>query len=122
MTEWRYERDGLLIRVSLVGTRALISWRGVSDSAQPAAFLDSVNREAAQRLKDAEVTVDFTRLEYMNSATVGPLLSLVKLLDANGKPVLVLFSTVDWQRTHLKCMTTIARTLKHVRVEGRAAT
>jgi hypothetical protein len=119
MTDWRYERDGLQIFASLVGTRAMISWRGLSDSPNPAAFLDPVTTELTERLKGADVTVDFTRLEYMNSATVGPLLKLIKRLDANGTAILVLFSTIDWQRTHLKCMTTIARTLKHVKVEGR---
>jgi hypothetical protein len=33
---------------------------------------------------------------------------------------LVLYADSDWQRTQLRCMQTIARTLPHVQVEGRA--
>jgi hypothetical protein len=119
MTDRKYEHDGLVISVSKVGTQARISWSGVSDARHPGTFLDPVVAELIEQLKGFEVTVDFTELEYMNSATVSPMLSLVKLLDGNGKPVLVLFADGDWQRTHLKCMTAIARTLQNVKVEGR---
>jgi anti-anti-sigma regulatory factor len=119
MTEWKYEKDGLSIYASKTGARALVCWRGVSDSRSPGTFLNPFLLEIAQHLKDAEVTVDFTKLDYMNSATVAPLVNLIRQLDENGKAVLVLFSDVDWQRTHMKCMTAIARTLHHVRIEGR---
>ncbi len=119
MAEWNYEQDGLLISAVKTGLKALVTWKGVSDSRNPSSFLNPLVDELAKNLAGAEVTVDFTKLEYMNSATVGPLVHLIRQLDKNGKPVLVLFSDADWQRTHLKCMSAIARTLTHVRIEGR---
>jgi anti-anti-sigma regulatory factor len=121
MNDWKYEQDGLIITARKTGSKALVTWKGVSDSRTPGSFLNSVVSELATNLRDAEVTVDFTQLEYMNSATVAPLVNLIRQLDQNGKPVLVLFSDVDWQRTHLNCMSAIARTLGNVRIEGRSS-
>jgi hypothetical protein len=69
-------------------------------------------------MKGAEVTVDFSKLEYMNSATVSPLINFVKTLDGICTRILVLFSETDWQRTHLQCMRAIATTLRHVAVQS----
>lgn len=120
MTDMKFEHEGLVILASRTGTRCLIAWRGVSDGRSPAMFLNPVIKQLVELAKGSAVTVDFTRLDYLNSATVAPMLSLVRSLDANEQPVLVLFADIDWQRTHLKCMSAIARTLQHVKVEGRA--
>ena len=69
-------------------------------------------------MKGAEVTVDFTKLEYMNSATVSPLINFVKTLDGTCTRILVVFAQTDWQRTHLQCMRAIATTLRHTMVES----
>lgn len=122
MTDKRFEHEGLIIHASRAGTRCFITWRGISDARSPSAFLNPVIKELTEHAKGSEVTVDFSRLDYMNSATVGPMLSLVRLLDANQQSVLVLFAETDWQRTHLKCMSAIARTLRYVKVEGRPVT
>ena len=120
MTQWDYKHEGLTISASRAGSRAVVTWKGISDGRSPGTFLGPVIDELAVYLKSADVTVDFTQLEYMNSATVAPLVNLIKSLDASGHSVLVLFSDADWQRTHLNCMMAIARTMRNVRVEGKA--
>ncbi len=111
------EQDGLTWAVAVSPEQATIYWRGVADSRHPGTFLNPLIDEWASKLKNVEVTVDLSQLEFMNSATVTPLVNLVKALDANGKPVRVMFLDVEWQRIHGNCMRAIARTLKHVRVE-----
>ena len=78
-------------------------------------------RDLSEKMKGAEVTVDFTKLEYMNSATVSPLINFVKTLDGSlhAHPRAVLGA--DWQRTHLQCMRAIATTLRHVAVQSAPA-
>jgi hypothetical protein len=115
----KFEKDGLCIQMSRSGEQVSVCWLGVSDSRAPAAFLNPVIEQVVRGAKGAQVTVDFTQLEYMNSATVTPLISLVKALDDAGCRVLVLFAEVDWQRTHLQCMRAISRTMSNVCVEGR---
>jgi hypothetical protein len=121
MTTWRFENDGLVITLASSQQSASIVWTGVSDTRDPTVFLGPLTERLTSSVKGLETTVDFRKLEYVNSATVAPMISLVKALDANEMPVLVLFADADWQRTHLMCMKAIARTLKHVRVEGRSA-
>jgi hypothetical protein len=115
----KFERDGLCIQMERAAGQVTVSWLGVSDSRSPAAFLNPIIEQITSSAAGTQITVDFTRLEYMNSATVTPLISLVKSLDQAKAQVLLLFAEVDWQRTHLQCMKAIARTMSNVRVEGR---
>jgi hypothetical protein len=116
--KWRFEQDGLTISAFRANARGRVAWAGVSDSRTPALFLKPVLRDLSEKMKGAEVTVDFTKLEYMNSATVSPLINFVKTLDGACTSILVLFSDADWQRTHLQCMRAIATTLRHVAVQS----
>ena len=116
--KWQFEQDGLIISASRANGRGRVAWSGVSDSRTPGIFLRPVLRDLSEKMKGAEVTVDFTKLEYMNSATVSPLINFVKTLDGSCTRILVLFAGTDWQRTHLQCMRAIATTLRHVMVES----
>ena len=115
--KWQFEQDGLVINASRVNGKGTVNWAGVSDSRTPGAFLRPVLSDLSEKMKGAEVTVDFTKLEYMNSATVAPVINFVKSLDGTCKRILVLFSETDWQRTHLQCMRAIATTLRNVMVD-----
>ena len=115
---WQFEQDGLVISASRVNGKGTVAWCGVSDSRTPGLFLRPVLRDLLEKMKGAEVTVDFTKLEYMNSATVSPLINFVKALDGTCKRIMVLFSETDWQRTHLQCMRAIATTLRNVLVDS----
>ena len=117
MTERSYQQDGLVISVEQHSGAATVSWKGVSDARFPGQSLDPLIREWAEKLADMDVTLDLRELESMNSATVMPLIQMVKQLDASAKQVHVLLLDVDWQRTHGNCMKAIARTLKNVQVE-----
>ena len=117
MTGCVHRQDGLVFAVEQSAGTATIGLKGVSDARFPSHFLNPLIEEWVERLKDSEVTVDLRQLEYMNSATVMPIINMVKRLDANGMPVRVVFLDVDWQRIHGNCMAAIARTLKNVRVE-----
>ncbi len=117
----KFENDALTILVTQSGADATIAWKGESDSRNPGEFLTPIMSQLVKELRGLSITVDFSMLEYMNSATVAPLITCVKSFDGAGSPVLVVFSDMDWQRTHVQCMRTIARTLKNVRIEVKAA-
>ncbi|HET8940326.1 MAG TPA: nitrate- and nitrite sensing domain-containing protein [Polyangiales bacterium] len=73
--------------------------------------------EQRDRHLELQVTIDFSGLTYMNSATVAPLITCIKAFDGAAESVLVVFSDMDWQRTHVQCVRTISRTLKKVKIE-----
>lgn len=115
-----FQQGELRIDVRRTDTTAVITWSGVSDARNPGAFLNGVVQRLVEELEGHTVTVDFRRLTFMNSSTVPAIISLIKRLDAQRIRSLVIFSEGDWQRTHLRCMQAIARTLEHITVEGRA--
>src|SRR5579871_4910179 len=114
--KWQFEQDGLIINASRANGKGTVAWSGVSDSRTPGNFLRPVLKDISDKLKGAEVTVDFSKLEYMHSATVSPLINFVKALDGSCARTMVLFAENDWQRTHLQCMRAIATTLRNTQV------
>jgi anti-anti-sigma regulatory factor len=118
-TDLNFEQGGLRIEVFRSEGKATIQWSGESDARNPGALLNGVLLRIVDALDGCKVTVDFRRLQYMNSSTVPPIINLVKRLNARGISCLVLYADGDWQRTQLRCMQTIARTLPHVQVESR---
>lgn len=113
----QYENAGLVISVRRVGSDVVIAWTGESDARSPGEFLNPLIARLAKELSGLAVTIDFSGLTYMNSATVAPLIMCIKAFDACAPSVLVSFSDLDWQRTHVQCVRTITRTLKKVRIE-----
>jgi anti-anti-sigma regulatory factor len=117
---WKFENGGLVITLTRTGMDAAVTWAGESDTRNPGAFLNPLMSRLAKELAGLSVTIDFSGLTYMNSATVAPLITCIKSFDSSAASVLVSFSDMDWQRTHVQCVRTISRTLKKVRIEVKA--
>jgi hypothetical protein len=120
--EMRFEKDGLTIVARKRSSAWHVSWLGASDSRNPSDFLRPVAARMIQAMRGSRITIDLSALEYMNSSTVSPIISMLKELDAHGIETRVLFSDADWQQTHLRCMRAITRVLKHVTVAGSETT
>jgi anti-anti-sigma regulatory factor len=116
--EMRFEQGGLVISLNHTGNVATMTWLGTSDSREPSEFLDPVFRRVLGEIRDCELVIDFSGLEFMNSSTVSPIIALLKRVNSQGVKCSVQFSDVDWQRTHMRCLQTIARVLPHVTVDS----
>jgi hypothetical protein len=115
----RFDHHGLSIEIAASSPALTMRWSGVSDVRNPGELLLPFLMRMVERCKGKSLKLDFSSLEYMNSATVTPILNFVKALDANAIPATLVYDgAVDWQRINFQCMKTIARTLKHVRVES----
>ena len=112
-----YEHDGLVISVARGASDATISWSGESDGRNPGDFINPLMGRLVKSLSGLNVIIDFSRLAYMNSATVAPLISCIKAFDAVSLSVLCVFSDMDWQRTHVQCVRAISRSLSKVRID-----
>lgn len=112
-----YRVDELEINVTR-GNPILIKWRGVSQSINPGLTINPFFDILARTVKDEEVVVDFTELEYMNSSTVPPIVSLCKLFnDKNIKTVIKYDKSSKWQPAIFKGLITLSRILKNISVE-----
>jgi anti-anti-sigma regulatory factor len=116
-TTQRFDNGNLTIVVARTPAVTTITWTGESDSRNPVDFLNPLIAKLAKELAGHNVIIDFSELTYMNSATVAPLINTIKSLDGSAASVLVTFSDMDWQRTHVQCVRTIARQLKKVKIE-----
>ena len=116
MNEYNFQHEGLRLTVTQLKDGFTIAWSGVSDSRSPGDFINPITQRLVKQVRGREITIDVSALEFMNSATVGPLISSVKAFEAAGKEVLVIFSNADWQRVHAQCTRTIAKTMSSVRV------
>ena len=113
----KYENEALVIQVTRSGDDARIAWTGESDSRNPGEFLTPLFARLVTDFAGLNITIDFSGLKYMNSATVAPLIVSIKSFDTHANALLVVFSDMDWQRTHVQCVRTISRSLKKVRIE-----
>jgi anti-anti-sigma regulatory factor len=113
----RFENGNLKIAVARTPAVTTVTWSGESDSRNPVDFLNPLIAKLSKDLVGQNVVIDFSELTYMNSATVAPLINTIKALDGAAASVLVVFSDMDWQRTHVQCVRTIARALKKVKIE-----
>ncbi|MEZ4221575.1 MAG: hypothetical protein R3B13_11660 [Polyangiaceae bacterium] len=117
-----FAKDGLSITVSRSHTSATMRWTGMCDARDPETILGPLFRRLTQELKGLNLTIDFREFEYMNSATVSPILQFIKKLDASDTPTTLLYDcTVNWQRINCQCMRAIARTLNHLQVVDSAS-
>lgn len=113
-----FAKDGLSITVSRLGTNATMRWSGMCDAREPDSFLGPFLKRLTRELQGKKLTIDFREFEYMNSATVSPILQFIKTLDASDTPTVLVYDTrVAWQRINCQCMRAIARTLQHMQVE-----
>ena len=112
-----FSRDGLNITVDEQAKSTTVRWLGISDSRDPAVHLLPFLTSLLDELSGKDVLVDLRDLEYMNSATVSPLINFVKNLDAKGARTTLTFdASIPWQKVNAQCMRAIARTLSNVRV------
>lgn len=116
-TAKQFEHNGLIITVQDVNDTVTIRWFGVSDTREPAIHLSPYLVTLLDGLNGKTVVVDFREFEYMNSATVSPIINFVRNLDARGAKTTLLFdSNAPWQKVNAQCMRAIARTLTNVNV------
>jgi hypothetical protein len=115
----RYDHDGLVISVTPDDRGQLVvQWFGVSDSRDPSTDLVPFLAHLSESCRAKAVLIDFSKFEYMNSATVSPLINFIKQLDALGAWTTLRFdASVPWQKTNAQCMRAIARTLNHLTVQ-----
>jgi hypothetical protein len=109
----------LIIVVSSSENGTTVVWSGTSDARDPSLELTPFLAQVVERHTGASMLVDFRKLEYMNSGTVSPIIVFVRALDERGIETKLLFDTgIGWQRVNFVAMKSIARTLKHLSVEG----
>ena len=115
-----FEKDGLVGHVKQQNGHVEVAYEGTSDARDPQQFLGPIMKKVLESSKDKSVKVDLSTLKYMNSASVGPLITLMKELAQNGVAAVFVWDTkVNWQRANFLCMKTLAKTMTNIAIEAR---
>lgn len=110
--------DSLQILVK-EGAETVIQWQGTSTAREPASIINPYIDKIVPYLKNKKVRIDFTKLRYMNSSTVTPIIRLIRLFDTEGiKTTVVYDKTSKWQQASFKALETLAQMLGNIDVFG----
>ncbi len=100
--------------------KILMTWIGRSEDRDPSAFLNPYLSEISDAIAGKELEVEFSKLEYMNSSTVPPIIQLIKKLNTVGVTTRIFYDkNSKWQSASFKALETIARSMKCIEVVGK---
>jgi hypothetical protein len=115
----QFEYENLKIQVEDRRGVTYVNWTGESDSRDPAGSVGPYLSLLAKRLRGRRVQITFDQLEYMNSATVTPIMQFVKELSDCAEKVIVKYDeTLQWQATSFRAMRVVAKRWENVEVVG----
>ena len=109
--------DELQIRFSTENERPVISWHGSSELQDPSDSIGGFLHSLIPAIRGKRVTMDFRLLEYMNSATLQPLLRIMREYNVSDVFTEILYdANVEWQRILFRSVAAISTTLANVSV------
>jgi hypothetical protein len=118
-TKTTFKAESLVAVVDVRDDLLTIVLEGISDGRNPNIFFENMMTAIGFQIGERKIEIDLRGLEYMNSGTVAAIVNMTRGLDAKGVTTLLKYdSSINWQRTNARCMKAIARSLKHLRVDG----
>ena len=113
-------KEGTLEIIVNEGDKIIIEWLGRSENREPSALLNPYFKDIVENASGKEVEVDFTKLEYMNSSTVPPIIHMIKNLDTKGISTKIYYNKDSkWQAASFKALETISNSLNSIEVLGK---
>lgn len=114
-----FEHGALKITIGESSGTARLAWSGKSEDREPGALLTPYLQDAVREFQGKTFEVDFTKLEYMNSSTVPPIIHFIKDLESSGSKTTIFYDKDSkWQAASFKALETISTTMKHITVQG----
>lgn len=107
----------LWIHVQREASQVSVIWAGTSEAREPATYLLPYLDELVNELHGALVEVDFSAMDYMNSATIAPIVRFLRALDRHATKVRVLYDpTRTFQRTTFSAIKALGIVLRKLEV------
>lgn len=95
-----YSDNNLTLNVEDDGHVIRVDWRGRSTARNPAIFLAPILRDALRQAGSSgqALVLDFTRIEYMHSSTITPIIRVLDEARRGAETVTVLYRAgLKWQ-------------------------
>lgn len=104
-----FHNKSLKIQLNKSGNKILMTWVGQSDDRNPSATLNPYLNSLIDSLKGNELIIEYSKLEYMNSSTVPPIIQFIKKLNTSGiKTVIQYDAKSKWQCASFKALETLS--------------
>jgi hypothetical protein len=114
-----FKVDNFEIKVSEQTDEVKIQWLGRSEARNPAEILNPYLDNIANQLRGKNILIDYTKLEFMNSSTVPPIIKFIKSCSVNGMITNVHYNkNLEWQSASFMPLKTVCIILKNVIVTG----
>lgn len=115
----RFDDGALRIQANLTRSGVELVWRGRSDAREPERSFGSYLKSLAEELGPGRlVELDFRQLDYLNAASVKPILVFLQTIAPAAERVRVRFSAQkSWQRLSFKAMQAVLATRGNVEFE-----
>ena len=111
--------EGLHVSVIDDGTTLRLSWMGELTLRDPSEVLEPYLTGIAQLAAGRRaVTLDFSAMKFMSSASLPPILNCLRMLREQTTATRVYYnSSSSWQRVSYKCMLVLAKKLGGISIE-----
>ena len=115
----------LWIHVQREASHVAIIWAGTSEAREPALYLLPYLDDLVNELHGSVVEIDFSAMDFMNSATIAPIVRFLRSLDRHCTKVRVLYDpSRTFQRTTFSAIKALGIVLRKLEVvakgEGQA--
>lgn len=113
----RIEIDNLVILCEINERIMTIKWTGISKEMDPDAKLIPIMNTLLEDAQE-QLVLDFYDLEYINSASVVPVITFVKAADEKKINTVIRYNPqLSWQKSMFKAFTALTKILKHLSIE-----
>ena len=114
-------KKGLLeIVISKKGKTTVMTWIGQSNAQNPSKLLRPYFEDVINQLENSEIAIDFSKLKYMNSSTVFPIIQFFKKLDKNGIDTVASYDAESsWQAPSFRAMNMLSSVIKHLKIKAK---
>ena len=96
-------------KFSIIINANVISWIGKITMMNPGEVLDKYLIDIANQFKETDILIDFSKLEYMNSSSIPPILRFFKLCGLSKNKIIVYYNR--YQKRNFIAFKTISPTI-----------
>lgn len=121
MSKESFSDRNLTLEVADDGQVIRVDWLGKSTARNPASFLAPVLQKALKQSAAAgrPLVLDFTRIEYMNSSTITPIIRILDAARRDGHAVTVLYrADLKWQALSFSALEIFETDDQRIQIRG----
>lgn len=117
------EHGELILEIYTEGNTVKNLWKGASRDLQPGEFFNKFSKKLIARARGKKLTIDFTKLDIMNSSTIRFLIALFTDLEKESIPTNIVYNSKStWQGYCFKPIAIMMKHFQQIKVHASSST